>query len=266
MRAPVDTISAPEFLPHLRWLNVKRLRMDQLRGRPVLVEFWDFCRPNSLRTLPYLMGWHERYGRSADDKAGLQEGLQVVGIHSPGFEPSRERRAVSEAVSRLGISHAVLIDSKLEMWQEYENMGWPARYLIDQKGMLYHYHYGEGAYAETELAIQELLGLDRAPLQSLRPEDAPTATLAPPSEDRPGAYCGPYEAGAVWAVLEGSGRITVSGSQTPGGELDAVRELDVAHDGAYPLIEHDRHTQGTLELALSPGLRCLQTSFLAGIL
>ena len=62
MRAPVDTIPAPPFLPHLRWVNVKSLRMDRLLGRPVLIEFWDFCRPNSLRTLPYMKAWHERYG------------------------------------------------------------------------------------------------------------------------------------------------------------------------------------------------------------
>ncbi len=189
MRAPVDTIPAPPFLPHLRWVNVKSLRMDRLLGRPVLIEFWDFCRPNSLRTLPYMKAWHERYSErppAADPQSGevgapdaqngevgaQAGGLQVVGIHSPGFERSRDRGAVEAAVARLGIAYPVLLDPDLEMWQEYENQGWPARYLFDRRGLLFHYHYGEGAYTETELAIQELLGVQRKPLAPLRPEDA----------------------------------------------------------------------------------------------
>ncbi len=84
-----------------------------------------------------------------------------------------------DAVARLGIAYPVLIDSELEVWQEYENEGWPARYLFDGRARLFDYHYGEGAYAETELAIQELLGVEREPLAPLRPEDAPGALLAP---------------------------------------------------------------------------------------
>ncbi len=155
MRAPVDTIAAPPFLPHLKWVNVPRVRLDKLRGRPVLIEFWDFLRSYSLNTLPYMKAWHERYE---------PHGLQVVGIHSPGFERSRDRAAVEDAVKRLEIAYPVLLDPDLEMWQEYENRGWPARYLFDGNAMLFDYHYGEGAYVETELAIQELLGIEREPL------------------------------------------------------------------------------------------------------
>jgi hypothetical protein len=246
LRAPVDTIPAPPFLTHLRWVNVKSLRMDRLLGRPVLIEFWDFCRPNSLRTLPYLKAWQARY------EAG--EGLQVIGIHSPGFEPSRERSAVEAAVARLGISHPVLLDPDLEMWQEYENEGWPARYLFDGRGTLFDYHYGEGAYEETELAIQALLGVEREPLPPLRPEDAPGAQLLAQSEDREGAYCGPYEAGGVWAVLAGAGAVRANGT-----------ELAVPHPGAYPLIAHERHTAGTLTLEVGPGVECLATCFTPGL-
>jgi hypothetical protein len=185
IRAPVDTIPAPPFLPHLRWVNVKSLRMDHLLGRPVLIEFWDFCQPYSLRTLPYLKAWHERYserpvpaapGAQSGEASASAGGLQVVGIHSPGFERSRERAAVEAAVARLGIAYPVLLDPDLEMWQEYENQGWPARYLFDGRGLLFHYHYGEGAYVETELAIQELLGVQREPLAPPRTAD----TMAPP--------------------------------------------------------------------------------------
>jgi AhpC/TSA family len=170
LRAPVDTIPAPAFLTHLRWVNSKPLRMDRLRGKPLLVEFWDFCLQNSMHTLPYVKAWHERYGA---------EGLQVVGIHSPGFARSRERRAVEAAIEHLGIAYPVLLDPALEMWREYENRGWPARYLFDGRSMLFHYHYGEGAYTETELAIQELLGVARKPLAPLLPADAYSVPASP---------------------------------------------------------------------------------------
>jgi thiol-disulfide isomerase/thioredoxin len=246
LRAPVDTIPAPPFLTHLRWVNVKSLRMERQVGKPVLIEFWDFCRPNSMRTLPYMKAWHERYAA---------DGLQVIGIHSPGFEPARERAAAKAAVQRLEIAYPVLLDPDLEMWQVYENQGWPARYLFDARGTLFDYHYGEGAYAETELTIQELLGVEREPLPPLRLEDEPGAALAPQSEDQPGAYSGPYEAGGVWAVLEGEGVVRAN---------DA--ELRVTHAGAYPLIEHERHTTGVLDLEIGEGVICHATCFTPGVL
>lgn len=252
MRAPVDTIPAPPFLTHLRWVNVPSLRMDRQLGRPVLIEFWDLCRPNSIRTLPYLKAWHERYSSG-------ESGLRVIGIHSPGFEPARERAVAQAAVARLGIDYPVLLDPDLEMWREYENEGWPARYLFDGRGVLFEYHYGEGAYAETELAIQELLGVRREPLAPVRPEDAPGAQLVPQSADYEGAYSGPYEAGGVWAVLDGHGTVRVGGSDGAG------RELEVTHPGAYPLIEHERHTAGALELEVGPGVECLATCFTPGL-
>ena len=217
----------------------------------MLVEFWDFCRPSSLRTLPYVKAWHERYESA---------GLRVIGVHCPGFDVSRPEPAVRDAVARLEIAHPVLIDSELEVWQEYENVGWPARYLFDGHARLFDYHFGEGAYAETELAIQELVGVQREPLAPLRPEDAPDALLVAQTQDQEGAYSGRYEAGGVWAVLDGSGTVTVNGGLGAGG-----RELDVAHPGAYPLLEHERHTAGVLELELGTGVSCLATCFTPGI-
>ena len=168
MRAPPGAIAAPPFPRNLTWLNVASLRMDQQRGRPVLVEFWDFCRVNSLRTLPYLIAWHERY-------AG--DGLRVIGVHTGGFEPARDPANVRAAVERLGVPYPVVIDERLEIWDMYGNEGWPARYLWDGAGELYSMHYGEGLYEETEREIQALLGVEREPLAPLRPEDAPGTRL-----------------------------------------------------------------------------------------
>jgi hypothetical protein len=266
LRAPVKTIAAPLFPTKASWVNVAGGKGAQAsiiqRGRPMLVEFWDFCRANSLRTLPYMRAWHERYA---------EYGLRTIGVHSPGFEPSREEEAVRDAVARLGIEYPVLIDSELAVWQEYENLGWPARYLFDGHARLFEYHYGEGAYAETELAIQELLGVEREPLEPLRPEDAPGALLAPQTEDQPGTYSGPYEAGGVWAVLEGTGTVRIGVTSTDGDYVDTskpgvVTELEVSHPGAYPLVEHDRHTAGLLELEVGPGVQCYATCFTPGVL
>ncbi len=221
------------------------------RGRPMLVEFWDFCRPNSLRTLPYMKAWHERYADA---------GLRVIGVHCPGFAPAREEHAVREAVARLGIAYPVLIDTHMTVWQDYGNEGWPARYLFDGRARLFDYHYGEGGYAETELAIQELLETELEPLAPLRPEDASDAALAPQTADQEGPYSGPYEAGGVWAVLEGEGTVTVNGGSGAGG-----RELTVSHPGAYELLAHDRHTVGVLDLEVGRGVTCLATCFTPGL-
>jgi hypothetical protein len=245
MRVPVDTIAAPLFPTRLPWINVNGPQASIQRGRPMLVEFWDLCRPNSLRTLPYVKAWHERYSEA---------GLRVIGVHCPGFEISHDEQAVRAAVARLGISYPVLVDSELELWSEYENAGWPARYLFDGRARLFDYHYGEGAYADTELAIQELLDVEMEPLAPIRPEDAAGAQLAAPTEDREGAYSGPYEAGGVWAVLDGSGLLRVNGE-----------DRTIAHPGAHPLIEHERHTQGIVELEPGDGVRCLATCFTAGV-
>jgi|SRR5215211_6750012 len=165
----------------MEWLNVAFLRMDRLMGRhAVLIEFWDFARVNSLRTLPYLKAWHERYDRA---------GLQVIGVHSPGYSFGRERDVVARAAQRLEIPFPVLLDPDFEVWRLYGNKGWPGRYLFDRSGLLRFIHYGEGEYLDTERAIQDCLReLDPelkfpAPLEPLRAEDAPGALLEPQTAD-----------------------------------------------------------------------------------
>jgi thiol-disulfide isomerase/thioredoxin len=221
------------------------LRIDQLLGRPLLVEFWDFCRPNSIRTLPYMEAWQERYEAT---------GLRVIGIHSAGFEPSADPDLVRAAVTRLDVAYPVVVDVEHEIWRAYGNLGWPARYLFDDKLMLAHYHYGEGAYDETELAIQELCGVRRELVEPLRPEDVPGAQLAVQSDDVAGPYSGPYEAGGVWAVLDGRGTATANG-----------RAIAVDGAGCYELIAHPRSTAGELSLELTDGVRCHAVCFTPGL-
>jgi hypothetical protein len=253
MRAPVDTIAAPLFPRSLPWVNAPaggQVSVIQ-RERPLLVEFWDFCRPHSMRTLPYVRAWHERYTGA---------GLRVVGVHCPGFECSRDEDAVRAAVARLEIEHPVLIDSEFELWREYENEGWPARYLFDGRARLFEYHFGEGGYEATERAIQELLGVEHEPLAPLRAEDAPGAALAMPTLEQPGAYSGAYAAGGVWAVLDGSGAVRAREARS-----GIAREIAIDAPGAYALIEHERHTEGELELELGASVRCAATCFTPGV-
>ena len=241
VRAQPDTIPAPPFPRDLPWINVAPLRMDKQRGRPVLIEFWDFCRVNSLRTLPYLKAWHERYAA---------DGLRVIGVHAGGFLPARDEANVRRAVERLVIPYPVVIDAQLELWDMYGNAGWPARYLWDQRGALFSMHYGEGAYDETERELQELLGVERDVVAPVRPEDAPGVLLPAQTEDQPGAYSGPYEAGGVWAVLEGDGEVIANG-----------RSIQVTEPGCFELVSHPHHTAAVLELEVGDGVTCHATCF-----
>lgn len=245
VRPPSDDIAAPAFPKGARWIGCAPLRMDQQAGRPVLLEFFDVCRPSSMRTLPYLQAWHERYA---------PDGLRVISVHTPGYAEGRDEDAVAARVERLGIAHPVLLDTQGVLWTDYGNQGWPGRYLWNGESRLAEYHYGEGGYAATEQAIQELLGLERDVLAPLRPEDDPESLLVVPSDDHDGAWSGDYAAGGVWGAFAGAGTITVNGE-------------DVVIEGpcAIPLAEHPVHTEAHLDLHVGPGVTCLGVHFTPGL-
>ena len=184
MRLPPDNEAyAPEFPQGLQWVNVAFLRMAQQMGRPILVEFFDSARINSHRTLPYMRAWQERY---ADQ--GL---LRIIGVHSPAYSFGRNPEIAVPAIERMDIPYAVVLDPDFEVWREYGNRGWPARFVFDRRGVLRFVHWGEGEYQETERVIQELIaetdpeGEVQLPelLAPLRPEDAPDAQMEPQTAD-----------------------------------------------------------------------------------
>jgi thiol-disulfide isomerase/thioredoxin len=133
------------------WLNSEPLTAQALRGKVVLVDFWTYSCVNWLRTLPYVSAWHERY-------AG--QGCVVVGPHAPEFGFEHDLGNVRHAVRELGVGYPVVIDNDFAIWRSFGNRYWPAVYLVDGDARVRFRHFGEGAYEETERAIQELLGID----------------------------------------------------------------------------------------------------------
>jgi thiol-disulfide isomerase/thioredoxin len=133
------------------WLNSEPLTAEALRGRAVAVQFWTYSCVNWLRTLPYVAAWAERYA---------DRGLVVVGAHAPEFGFEHDLGNVRRAVAELGVAHPVVIDNEFAIWRAFGNRYWPALYLVDGDGRVRYEHFGEEAYAQSEEAIQGLLGVD----------------------------------------------------------------------------------------------------------
>ena len=175
---------APEFEGLGAWFNSKPLTVKELRGRVVLIDFWTYSCINCLRTLPYVRDWDARY-RAA--------GLTIVGVHSPEFAFERVESNVRENVKKLKLRYPVAMDNDYGTWQAWSNQYWPAKYLIDRKGHVRYYHFGEGEYAKTEEAIRTLLGADAPPASGLE-DKSPQGQLTPESYlgyERLARYYGP---------------------------------------------------------------------------
>jgi thiol-disulfide isomerase/thioredoxin len=156
------------------WLNSEPLGADGLRGRVVLADMWTYSCVNWLRTLPYLRAWAAKY----EDR-----GLVVVGVHAPEFGFEHDLDNVRRAAGELGVGYPVAIDNDFAIWRSFDNRYWPAVYLVDRDGRVRFHHFGEGAYHETERAIQELLGVDEATVRvdaGGLAEPADAATLRSP--------------------------------------------------------------------------------------
>ncbi len=172
MKVDKGTVRAPEI--GRIWFNSPPLSLRQLCGRVVLIDFWDYTCVNCIRTLPYLKEWHARY---------RDKGLTVIGVHSPEFLFARYESNVERGIEEFGLKYPVVVDSNMELWEAFANRYWPSKYLIDGEGYLRYAHFGEGAYAETEEAIQELL-------REIHPELPLPPIMEPVREtDRPGAAC-----------------------------------------------------------------------------
>jgi len=130
------------------WLNSEPLTAAGLRGRVVLVDVWTYTCVNWLRTLPYVRAWAEKY---------KDQGLVVIGVHSPEFPFERDLDNVRRAAKDMRVFYPIAIDNDFAIWRAFNNHYWPALYLIDAKGQIRHHQFGEGGYEQSERAIQKLL-------------------------------------------------------------------------------------------------------------
>ena len=185
----------PDLDGAVAWLNSTPLSGKSLRGKVVLVNFWTYSCINSLRELPYIKAWAAKY---------KDAGLVVIGVHSPEFGFEKDPANVKNAASELKVAFPVPIDSDHAIWSAFRNDYWPANYLIDGKGRVRYHYFGEGAYAESERVIQELLkengatGLDGSTVRI-----SAAGVEAPPGEDvrSPETYIG-YRLGERFASPE----------------------------------------------------------------
>jgi cytochrome c biogenesis protein CcdA/thiol-disulfide isomerase/thioredoxin len=139
---------APSLVGAVEWLNSEPLTPEALKGKVVLVDFWTYSCINCLRSIPYVRAWAEKY---------KDQGLVVIGVHSPEFAFEKNVANVRKAVSDLKIDYPVAVDNNFAIWRAFKNQYWPAHYFIDANGNIRHHHFGEGDYAGSERVIQKLL-------------------------------------------------------------------------------------------------------------
>ena len=148
----VPRVHVPPFDGAAAWINSDPLTPATLRGHPVLVNFWTFTCINWLRQEPYVRAWAKRY---------REDGLQVIGVHTPEFRFEHDVDDVRRAVKEREIDYPVAVDNDYRIWTAFDNHYWPALYFVDADGYLRDEHFGEGRYAQSERLIQQLLGVDR---------------------------------------------------------------------------------------------------------
>jgi thiol-disulfide isomerase/thioredoxin len=146
-RLPVEG-TVPSLDGAVKWLNSEPLTAEQLRGKVVLINFWTYSCINCIRTVPYVRAWAEKY---------KDQGLVVIGVHSPEFAFEKRIHNVERATQNFEITYPVAVDNNFRIWRAFRNNYWPAYYFIDAEGRVRHHHFGEGEYEESERVIQELL-------------------------------------------------------------------------------------------------------------
>lgn len=142
-------MQAPEISGATGFINTDKISLSELKGdKVVLVDFWTYSCINCQRTTPYLNAWYKKYH---------DQGLEIIGVHSPEFEFEKDINNVRKAVEKYGIKYPVVLDNNFETWRAYGNQYWPRKYLVDVDGYIVYDHIGEGDYEETERVIKQLL-------------------------------------------------------------------------------------------------------------
>jgi thiol-disulfide isomerase/thioredoxin len=222
----------PGFDGATGWLNSEPLTPEGLRGKVVLVDFWTYTCINWLRTLGYVRAWHEKYE---------DQGLVVVGVHTPEFPFERDADNVRWAARDLRVEYPIALDPDYAVWRAFDNNYWPAVYIADAEGRIRHNHFGEGGYEECETAVQMLL---REAGRDGVPDD-----LVSVADDG-------FETQADWGTL-GSPE-TYLGYEQGQNFVSADRaEFDEPHDFAVPDLLDRNHWGFVGNWTLGPGVSVL---------
>jgi len=267
VRPERDNIAIPPFPPGITWIGAEAPVSERLTARAaLLVHFFEIGELSSIRTLPFVAALARRY---ADN------GLSVLGVHSPRSPMAASDEALEAGLARLDLEFPVGNDSEHRVWHAYGCKGWPSTFLWGQGGTLRYAHFGEGAYHETEAAIRAELAAG---------DDLPEPVLGPPQGGRPpriekpseevfpgGSHDVPWQpqpagepleieyAGAgAWAALDGSGEValTVDGEPTGAILLDGP--------GLYELSGHPEHGMHEVRLDFEGDVRVWSLAFAPG--
>jgi thiol-disulfide isomerase/thioredoxin len=156
MKAQEETmVHMPSLGGATEWLNSEPLSPAALRGRVVVVNFWTLTCINWLRQEPYVRAWSHAY---------RDDGLVVIGVHTPEFSFEHEIDGVRHATKERAIDYPVIVDNDYGVWDAFANRYWPALYFVDTEGVIRDEHFGEGRYEQSERVIQQLLGIERDPV------------------------------------------------------------------------------------------------------
>jgi thiol-disulfide isomerase/thioredoxin len=268
---------APDFTGNQRWFNTpgnKPLSLADLRGKVVLVDFWTYTCINCIRTLPYLKALDRRYRK---------DGLVIVGVHTPEFPFERDANNVDAAIKQNDIRYPVAQDNKYATWDAYGNQYWPAEYFIDAKGRVRFTHFGEGAYAEKERVVRDLLkeaghaahgGMTHPKGQRATLGTTPETYLGTARNPHPPGYLtfvGPWHREAEDAEAGPGSRLElrfhakrvflVLGSPDRARSLEVLldgkpyRRLTIKQQKLYTLVELPRAGNHELELRPQAGIR-----------
>lgn len=168
---PILAKAPTSFVNEGTWHNSQPLKLEELRGKVVLIDFWTYSCINCIRTLPYIQGYWEKYQNSP---------FVLVGVHTPEFVFEKNAANVAAAIEKYDLTYPVVQDNDFGTWNAFRNRYWPAKYLIDAEGNIRYVHFGEGAYEETDAAIAKLLKEIGVEMQAPEPAIEQTSDFGKP--------------------------------------------------------------------------------------
>jgi len=213
----------PELRGATAWINSAPLKAEDLKGKVVLIDFWTYSCINCLRTLPTMRMWQDRYH---------DQGLVIVGVHTPEFGFEGQTVKVQRAVERFGLKYPVAVDGNHSIWNAFNNQYWPAHYLVDANGRIRYQHFGERGEAEEEQELRKLLAERNNHAVEAKPQTAATGSAIEAAADfeqvgSPETYVGSYRAE----------RFASPQGQDPGTPLGGIARNSVGLYSAPPKLQ-----------------------------